>query len=104
MRVIKKYVSFDGPEHAQWQKESAEDAVWDAEWNQRHGPVDGGASILRWSHRRAKLGDASEGTVLHLDDVKLGCCSSTQQVSEDAGRPNRAHAESSEDVASWSAR
>ena len=31
MRVIKKYVSFDGPEHAQWQKESAEDDVWDAD-------------------------------------------------------------------------
>ena len=26
---------------AQWQKESAEDAVWDAEWNKRHGPVPG---------------------------------------------------------------
>ena len=33
MRVIKKYVAFDSPVHAQWQKESAEDAVWDAEWN-----------------------------------------------------------------------
>jgi len=39
MRVIKNYVSFDGPERAQWQKESAEDAVWDAEWNKRHGPL-----------------------------------------------------------------
>ena len=48
MRVVKKYVAFDGPEHAQWQKESAEDAVWDAEWNKRHGPVPGGARILRW--------------------------------------------------------
>jgi hypothetical protein len=50
MRVVKKYVAFDGPKHAQWQKESAEDAVWDAEWNKRHGPVAGGARILRWRH------------------------------------------------------
>ena len=50
MRVIKKYVAFDGPKHAQWQKESAEDAVWDAEWNKRHGPVPGGARILHWRH------------------------------------------------------
>ena len=38
MRVIKKYVAFDGPKHAQWQKESAEDAVWDAEWNKASWP------------------------------------------------------------------
>ena len=52
MRVIKKYVAFDGSEHAQWQKESAEDAVWDAEWNKRHGPVPGGARILQWRSQR----------------------------------------------------
>ena len=50
MRVVKKYVSFDSAEHAQWQKESAEDAVWDAEWNKRHVPVPGGARMLRWRH------------------------------------------------------
>jgi len=50
MRVIKGYVAADGPVRAQWQKESAEDAVWDAEWNQHHGPVPGGARILRWRH------------------------------------------------------
>ena len=50
MRVIKEYVSFDGPKHAQWQKESAEDAMWDAVWKKRHGPVPGGARILRWRH------------------------------------------------------
>ena len=57
MRVIKKYVSFDGPKHAQWQKESAEDAVWDAEWNKRHGPVPNGARILPWrrEHERDSL-------------------------------------------------
>ena len=71
MRVIKKHVSFDGPKHAQWQKESAEDAVWDAEWNKRHGPVDGGARILGWSRNQAPVREASEGTVLHLEDVKL---------------------------------
>ena len=50
MRVVKKYVSFDGPKHAQWQKESAEDVVWDAVWKKGHGPVPGGARILRWRH------------------------------------------------------
>ena len=35
--VIKKYVAADSAERAEWQKESAEDAVWDAEWNKRHG-------------------------------------------------------------------
>ena len=39
MRVIKNYVATDGLLHAQWQQESAEDAVWDAEWNKRHGPL-----------------------------------------------------------------
>jgi hypothetical protein len=67
----KGFVKADGREPAQWQKKSAEDAVWDAECDQRHGPVDGGASILRRSHRHASLGDASEGTVLHLEDVKF---------------------------------
>jgi hypothetical protein len=52
MRVIKKYVSFDGPKHAPWLKESAEDAVWDAVWKQRHGPVPGGVRVLRWRHWR----------------------------------------------------
>ena len=50
MRVVKKYVSFDGPKHAQWQKESAGDVVWDAVWKKGHGPVPGGARILRWRH------------------------------------------------------
>ena len=39
MRVIKNYVAADSPTHVQWQKESAEDAMWDAEWNKRHGPL-----------------------------------------------------------------
>jgi hypothetical protein len=71
MFVVKKSVKVGGPEWREWQKESAEDAVWDAEWNKRHGPVDGGASILRWSHNQAPVREASEGTVLHLEDVKL---------------------------------
>jgi hypothetical protein len=67
MFVVKKYVNIDGPEWREWQKESAEDA----EWNIRHGPVDGGARILRWSHNQARVREASEGTVLHFEDVKL---------------------------------
>ena len=63
MRVVKKYVAFDSAEHAQWQKESAEDAVWDAEWNKRHGLVPGGARILPWRH---------EGEQLSLFLVRIG--------------------------------
>ena len=63
MRVIKEYVAADGPVRAQWQKESAEDAVWDAEWNKRHGPLPGGARILNWRHdgeqRQLTSSDAS---------------------------------------------
>jgi hypothetical protein len=64
MRVIKKYVSFDGPVRAQWEKEAAEDAVWDAEWNKRHGPVPGGARIVRWrrGHERRLTSDIAEST------------------------------------------
>jgi hypothetical protein len=71
MLVVKKFVKSDGPERREWEKEFAEDAVRDAGWNKRHGPVDGGASILRWSHNQAPVREASEGTVLHLEDVKL---------------------------------
>ena len=52
MRVIKNYVATDGLLHAQWQQESAEDAVWDAEWNKRHGPTPGGATVLQWRSQR----------------------------------------------------
>jgi hypothetical protein len=71
MLFTKGFVGRDSPERALWQKESAEDSKRDAEWNQRHGPVDGGASILHRSHKQASLGDASKGTVLHLEVVKL---------------------------------
>jgi hypothetical protein len=48
MRVVKNLVAPDGPERRQWQKESAEEELWDAAWSLRHGPVLGGASILQW--------------------------------------------------------
>jgi hypothetical protein len=48
MRVTKGFVDPDSPERAQWQRESAEDVVRDAAWNQRHGPLPGGARILHW--------------------------------------------------------
>jgi hypothetical protein len=66
MRVIKKYVAADGPRSAQWQKESAEDAMWDAEWNKRHGPVPGGARILHWRHegeQRSRLLTSSDASI-----------------------------------------
>ena len=56
MQVVKRFVDPDGPERAQWQRESAQESVQDAEWNGRHGPVPGGAVILRWRQQR---GDAS---------------------------------------------
>ena len=65
LAVIKKYVSFDGPERAQWEKESAEDAMWDAEWNKRHGPVPGGATVLQWRNQRA--GERQEPTLTSAD-------------------------------------
>ena len=49
MLFMKRFVERDGPERAQWQRESAEDVVRDAEWNERHGPVPGGPRILQWN-------------------------------------------------------
>ena len=49
MLFTKRFVERDGPERAQWQRESAEDTMRDAEWNQRHGPLPGGARILHWN-------------------------------------------------------
>ena len=46
MLLTKRLVDPDGPERRQWQKESAEDAVQDAEWNLRHGPLPGGAQVV----------------------------------------------------------
>lgn len=48
MLVTKGFVAGDSLERAQWQKESAEEARYDADWNHRHGPVPGGASVLQW--------------------------------------------------------
>jgi hypothetical protein len=50
MLLTKGFVDADGPERAQWQRESAEDVVRDAAWNQGHGPLPGGARILQWRH------------------------------------------------------
>ena len=52
MFIVKGFVDPDGPERAQWQKEDAQESVQDAEWNRRHGPVPGGAAILRWRQQR----------------------------------------------------
>jgi len=50
MLVTKRFVAGDSLERAQWQKEYAEEARRDADWNRRHGPVPGGASVLQWRH------------------------------------------------------
>jgi hypothetical protein len=57
MQVVKGFMDPDSPERAEWQRESAEDVVRDAAWNQRHGALPGGARILQWQHegeRRAR--------------------------------------------------
>jgi hypothetical protein len=48
MRLTKGFVDPYGPERAQWQRESAEDVVRDAAWDQRHGSLPGGARIVQW--------------------------------------------------------
>jgi hypothetical protein len=45
MLFTKGFVKADGPERREWQKESDEDSVRDADWNQRHGPIPGGAVV-----------------------------------------------------------
>ena len=52
MFIVKGFVDPDGPERAQWRKEDVQESVQDAEWNRRHGPVPGGAAILRWRQQR----------------------------------------------------
>jgi hypothetical protein len=47
-RLTHGLVEPDGPERRQWQQESAAEDVRDAEWNQRHGRIEGGADILRF--------------------------------------------------------
>jgi hypothetical protein len=44
--LTKGFVIADGPERARWQKEDADESRRDADWNRRHGPIPGGASIL----------------------------------------------------------
>src|SRR4029450_4612410 len=48
--LTKGFVKADGPERAAWHEESAQECLRDSEWNQRHGPVPGGASVLPWRH------------------------------------------------------
>jgi hypothetical protein len=50
MLLTKKFVEADGPERAEWHREAAAESKRDAEWNRRHGPVSGGASVLQWRH------------------------------------------------------
>jgi hypothetical protein len=52
MFVVKGFVDPNSPERAQWRKEDAQESVQDAAWNERHGPVPGGAAILRWRQQR----------------------------------------------------
>jgi hypothetical protein len=38
--VTKKFVAADGPERAEWHRETAAESKRDAEWSRRHGPDD----------------------------------------------------------------
>jgi hypothetical protein len=69
MFVVKGFVAEDSIERAQWQKESALESKWDAEWNRRHGPVPGGASILQWRHERE---EESQARPLMSADANIG--------------------------------
>jgi hypothetical protein len=44
--LMYNFVAANGPERVQWQKEDADESRRDADWNRRHGPIPGGASIL----------------------------------------------------------
>jgi hypothetical protein len=46
--LTKGFVAADSFERLQWQRESPEESQRDVAWNQRHGPVPSGASILTW--------------------------------------------------------
>jgi hypothetical protein len=48
MLLAKKVVTADSPERVRWQRESAEESQREVEWNRRHGPIPGGATILPW--------------------------------------------------------
>ncbi len=46
LQLAKGFVAADGPERAQWRKESTEESRRDDAWKQWHGPVTGGARVL----------------------------------------------------------
>jgi hypothetical protein len=46
--LTKGFVVADSSERVQWPRESAEESQRDVAWNERHGPIPGGASILLW--------------------------------------------------------
>ena len=52
MFIVKGFVDPNGDERAQWRKEDVQESMRDAEWNERHGPVAGGAAILLWRQQR----------------------------------------------------
>jgi hypothetical protein len=59
MLVVKRFVAADSPERLRWQRESAEESKRDREWNRRHGPVSGGATILPWRDEQEEGAQAS---------------------------------------------
>jgi hypothetical protein len=68
MLVTKRFVAGDSLERAQWQKEYAEEARRDADWNRRHGPPPSGASVLQWRHDSQATQEESRRTV-HVQQV-----------------------------------
>lgn len=45
------YTHPDPQERARLEREQIQDDQDDGDWNRRHGPVPGGAKILRWPHK-----------------------------------------------------
>jgi len=53
-QLTKGFVAANGPERVRWQRESAEEATRDAEWNRQHGSVPTGAVILTFSRAETR--------------------------------------------------
>jgi len=69
MFVVKGFVAGDSLERTQWQKESDEDSIRDADWNRRHGPVPGGQAFPSGRHERE---EESQARPLMSADANIG--------------------------------
>ena len=62
------YTHPDPQERARLEREQIQDQQDDRDWNRRHGPVPGGASILQWRHdSRATSEEQHTAHARHVD-------------------------------------